>query len=113
MSFGGGLNIVIYKMLLGSIPVCGTFYLARQSEIIPKEFEKSRHSRSEFACRRDIVRKNLVFTGFFLVLGVTRMSHPLAIVKHICALTGGNIILSSQEGQGTCISINWEEYRLL
>jgi hypothetical protein len=21
---GGGLNIVIYKMLLGSIPVCGT-----------------------------------------------------------------------------------------
>lgn len=37
----------------------------------------------------------------------------LAIVKHICSLTGGNIILSSQEGQGTCISINWEEYRLL
>lgn len=33
----------------------------------------------------------------------------LAIVKHICVLTNGEIALSSKEGQGTCITITWEE----
>jgi len=33
----------------------------------------------------------------------------LAIVKHICSLTGGKLVLASREGEGTTVTITWDD----